>query len=77
MVNVKGILYGKIKAQRKVCEKAFDKSLYYRQMSELYIVDTTVQKEWLTKRLMAEAACQRHDERLIHLMNQYKEIEYL
>jgi hypothetical protein len=77
MVNYKGQLYGKIKAQVKVCQKAFDKSLHYRAMSELYIVDTEKQREWLTKRLMAEAACQRNDERLIHLMNQYKQIEFL
>jgi stalled ribosome rescue protein Dom34 len=75
--NRRGQLYGKIKAHRKVCEKAWDKALKYRALSELYIVDTSLQRKYNEQRLMYEAKCQQHDETMIRLYTEYQSIEHL
>lgn len=73
----RGQLYGKIKAHRKVCEKAWDRSLKYRALAELYIVDTSMQRHYNEKRVMYEAKCQQHDDTLWKLLTEYQQIEHL
>lgn len=75
--NRRGELYSKIKAHRKVCEKAWDRALKYRALSELYIVDSSLQREYQEKRLMYEAKCQDHDAKMIKLYTEYQSIEHL